>query len=88
MTLIKAVSLLLLLPSVFAAVSISCPSLDCGMDIGERVCFLHSGSNPVSYIRLMQCDEGYYCDIGDEKRYAWVNAQSQKYTSGKVAGLS
>ena len=76
------------LSPAFSAVSIACPILACGMDIGEKVCFLHSGDNPVSYIRLMECDDGYYCDIGDEKKYAWVDAQSQKYNSGKLAALS
>ena len=59
-----------------AAVSISCPSIDCGMDIGSNVCYLHSGSNPVSYIRMQACPAGYYCDIGDQSKYAWVDAQS------------
>ena len=38
--------------------SITCPTIDCGMDIGTNICFLHSGSNPVTYIRLQQCPSG------------------------------
>jgi len=26
--------------------------MGCDADIGENVCFLHSGSNPVTYIRM------------------------------------
>ena len=29
-----------------------CPTMGCDADIGENVCFLHSGSNPVTYIRM------------------------------------
>ena len=38
--------------AVKAASSINCPKINCGMDIGKNVCFLHSASNPVSYIRM------------------------------------
>ena len=55
--------------------SISCPTIDCGMDIGKNVCFLHSASNPVSYIRMQQCPDNSYCDIGDRTKYAWVDAE-------------
>ncbi len=68
--------------------SITCPTIDCGMDIGKNVCFLHSGSNPVSYIRMQQCPENTYCDIGDKSKYAWVDAQYQQYSSGKQPAFS
>ena len=69
-------------------VSISCPKINCGMDIGDNVCFRHSGSNPVSYIRMQECPNDRYCDIGDENKYAWVDAKYQQYTSGREAALS
>lgn len=58
------------------------------MDIGNNVCYRHSGSNPVSYIRMQQCAPGYYCDISDQSKFAWVDAQYQQYTSGREAALS
>jgi len=32
-----------------------CPTMGCDADIGEDICFLHSASNPVTYIRMYQC---------------------------------
>lgn len=58
------------------------------MDLGPNVCFRHSGSSPVSYIRLQDCPSGQYCDIGDQQVYAWVDAAYQQYTSGRDAALS
>lgn len=83
-----AIGIFLTYQGVNAGVSISCPTIDCGMDIGTNVCYLHSGSNPVSYIRMQACPAGSYCDIGDQSKYAWVDAQYQKYTAGRQAALS
>ncbi|TNV73756.1 hypothetical protein FGO68_gene11125 [Halteria grandinella] len=44
--------------------------------------------HPLSRAAVSISCPSHYCDIGDEKRYAWVDAQSQKYTSGKRAALS
>ena len=55
--------------------SISCPKINCGMDIGKNICYLHSASNPVSYIRMQECPSDKYCDIGDRTKTAWIDAQ-------------
>ena len=68
--------------------SITCPKINCGMDIGKNVCYLHSASNPVSYIRMQECPSDKYCDIGDANKYAWIDAQYQQYASGRQAALS
>lgn len=57
--------------------SIVCPTIGCDADIGDRVCFLHSASNPVSYIRMYQCPANYICDIKETSKYAWVNSNYQ-----------
>jgi hypothetical protein len=37
---------------------------------------------------MQDCPSGYYCDIGDQSKFAWVDAQYQQYTSGREAALS
>jgi len=39
-----------------------CPRLTCSEPLGEKVCFMHSSSNPVEWIKLMKCPRGYQCD--------------------------
>ncbi|CDW72418.1 UNKNOWN [Stylonychia lemnae] len=58
-----------------------CPTMGCDADIGEKVCYLHSASNPVTYIRMYQCPQNYICDISDSSKYAWVDSKYQQYTS-------
>lgn len=43
---------------VEAAGAINCPTIECDANIGDNVCYLHSGTNPVSYIKLYQCPTG------------------------------
>ena len=56
---------LLLLLSLFsftkAAIesdTVSCPRLTCSENLGEGVCFMHSGTNPVEWIKLADCPSG------------------------------
>ena len=83
-----ACSLLISLASGASSSSITCPKINCGMDIGKNVCYLHSASNPVSYIRMQECPSDKYCDIGDASKYAWIDAEYQQYASGRQAALS
>lgn len=83
-TLFSAASLL----SYVSTASISCPKINCGMDIGKNICYLHSASNPVSYIRMQECPSDMYCDIGDRTKTSWIDAQQQQYKSGKQEALS
>lgn len=69
-------------------VSISCPTLQCDADIGENICFIHSGSSPVTYIRLAECSKNEICDIGSMSDYAWINSPYQQYSSGMSYSLS
>lgn len=39
-----------------------CPRLTCSEPLGDKVCFMHSATNPVEWIRLMKCPMGYLCD--------------------------
>jgi hypothetical protein len=39
-----------------------CPRLTCSEPLGDKVCFMHSSSNPVEWIKLMKCPTGYQCD--------------------------
>lgn len=53
------------------------------MELQSNVCYLHSGSSPVTYLLMYQCPAGKYCDIADSSKYAWFDAQYQQYSSGK-----
>jgi hypothetical protein len=55
--------------------SISCPSFGCDADIGDNVCYIHSESNPVTYIKMYSCPTNYICDISNSSEYAWINSQ-------------
>lgn len=76
--------LLLTLNPIQGESSISCPEIACDTDIGEKVCFLHSGSSPVSYIRMYGCSSNEICDIGDSNKVAWVDSIFQKHTAGSI----
>ena len=50
-----------------------CPQLICDDYLGKDVCFLHSGTNPVTFIRFKECDDSNkVCDMGSN--YAWLDA--------------
>lgn len=36
-----------------------CPKLTCSEPLGDKVCFMHSSTNPVEWIKLMKCPKGY-----------------------------
>ena len=44
-------------------------------DLEDTVCFMHSGTNPVEWIKFAPCPEGYTCNLPDN--YAWINATLQ-----------
>ncbi|CDW78942.1 UNKNOWN [Stylonychia lemnae] len=59
----------------------SCPQIQCDDYLGQDVCFLHSASNPVTFVRFTQCeDQNKVCYMGEN--YAWLDAQKQFYNSG------
>jgi hypothetical protein len=36
-----------------------CPKLTCSEPLGDKVCYMHSSTNPVEWIKLMKCPKGY-----------------------------
>ncbi len=64
-----------LLAFVSANEVITCPTIACDSALEEAdMCYLHSGDNPVSYLRFYPCESGYRCDI-EEDRNAWITSQ-------------
>jgi hypothetical protein len=58
-----------------------CPRLTCSEPLGDKVCFMHSSSNPVEWIKLMKCPKGYLCDSTQE--LAWFNTKAQSILGSK-----
>eukprot|EP00347_Sterkiella_histriomuscorum_P023818 403333281 len=59
-----------------------CPTLTCNEDLGTRICYQHSGTSPVTYIKTDPCPyQNQICDIGDDKNMAWVNTVGQYWTN-------
>lgn len=59
--LILLIALLPLLQLTMAKVetdTVSCPRLTCSEDLGTGVCFMHSATNPVEWIKLAGCPNG------------------------------
>jgi hypothetical protein len=41
-----------------------CPRLKCNENLGQDVCYLHSGDSPTSYIKFSSCYDPYkICDF-------------------------
>ena len=60
----------------------TCPMIYCDDYLGDDVCYLHSGTNPVTFLRFTQClDPKKVCYIGED--YAWADYRYQFYSSGK-----
>ena len=36
----------------------TCPRITCSEPLGEKVCYMHSGTNPVEWIKLYSCPSG------------------------------
>lgn len=36
-----------------------CPKVTCSEPLGDGVCFMHSGTSPVEWIKLYACNPGY-----------------------------
>ena len=74
----------LLLPNFISSQSVQyniCPMAYCDDYLGEDVCFMHSGTNPVTYLRFSSCqDSSKVCYMGED--YAWLDAPKQFYSSG------
>lgn len=52
------------------------PQLKCGDNLGPNVCFRHSATNPVTFMRFTQCsDPNQVCAMGND--YAWVESDLQ-----------
>ena len=52
-----------------------CPKVTCSEPLGDNVCFMHSGTNPVEWIKLQQCPRGYLCDYTQD--LAWYDTLQQ-----------
>jgi len=73
-----------LLCGIAFSVSITCPTFSCDT-LSQNYWYEHSGTNPVTYIKLTQCNsDDEVCPLG-ENQYAWINAPLQQYTSGTTA---
>jgi hypothetical protein len=54
-----------------------CPTVTCSEPLGDKVCFMHSGTNPVEWIKLQSCPSGYICDTQTTKDLAWYTTTKQ-----------
>ena len=52
-----------------------CPKLTCSEPLGDKLCFMHSASNPVEWIKLMKCPQGYLCD--STQKLGWFDTKAQ-----------
>lgn len=53
----------------------TCPRITCSEPLGPSVCFLHSASNPVEWIKLQKCKDGERCDT--TQPLAWYDTKLQ-----------
>jgi len=56
--------------------------MNCDEFIGENICYLHSATSPVEYIKMLPCKDDEICDLR-EGHYAWVEALKQSFSSYK-----
>lgn len=52
-----------------------CPKVTCSEPLGDKVCYMHSGTNPVEWVKLQQCPNGYLCDY--TQNMAWYDTLQQ-----------
>lgn len=51
--------------------TVDCPRLTCSEDLGDGVCFMHSGTSPVEWLKIANCPSGQICDASQE--WAWFD---------------
>lgn len=71
---------ILLMIKIVSSATIQWPVLNWGTTDSSKW-FEHSGTNPVTYIRMQSWGSGSRCNI-KSGTYAWVNSNLQQYTSG------
>jgi hypothetical protein len=64
--LLSLLSLSTPLPTSLSDTITKCPRITCSEPLGPNVCFLHSGDNPVSWLRYQPCPSGTLCPGEDE----------------------
>ena len=79
-------SSLSLVKSAMETDTVSCPRLTCSENLGEGVCFMHSATNPVEWIKLANCPDGQVCDATQD--FAWYDTFKQSIEQATELGKS
>ncbi|CDW72072.1 UNKNOWN [Stylonychia lemnae] len=68
----------------------NCPILECtDKSRDDKLCFIHSGTNPVTTVKFYPCNEGFVCDLDyNRDELAWVNSTQQFTQSSTDPNLS
>jgi len=53
----------------------TCPTITCSEPLGNNVCFMHSGTNPVEWMKFQPCPSGMLCE--PDSPQAWFTTQGQ-----------
>ena len=49
--------------------TVTCPKLSCSENLGNGVCYMHSSSNPVEWIKFSSCGDQQWCDLYTDYAY-------------------